>query len=249
MKLVIIDDEKRARKALSTLITEQYSDIEICGEADGIKSGLELISKYNPDLILLDIHLKKESGFDLFKYINHEETTVIFITAYSEYAIKAIKFSALDYLLKPIDPEELKMALDRAIGLKNRNQTERFHVLDEILDSDSDNPNKIVLSDAQGFTIVELKEVIRCEGERNYTTFHLKDNTKITTTRTLIEFERLLSGGPFFRIYKSHLINLKYVKGYKKGKGGFAIMTDETELPVSREKKHQFLDALKPYLA
>lgn len=247
LKIIIIDDEVKARMALSNLIKEYMAHVDICAESGDVKESIDLIDLHQPDLILLDVRLKVGTGFDILRQIANKEVKVIFTTAYEEYAIKAIKFAAIDYLLKPIDPDELIAAINR-VKVKEKNQSnQQLEVLEELVTS-KNTPSKIILSDSKGFNIVNVSDIIRCEGEKNYTTFHLLDHSKITITKSLIEFEKQLSDSNFMRIYKSHLINLNLIKGYKKGKGGYAVMCDNSEVPISREKKQAFMSNLNHIL-
>ena len=243
VRTVVIDNEQPARKALKNLITKRLDQVELVGEAGTVEEGVRLINTTRPDLVFLDIRLNFGTGFDILNGLSVPQPRVIFITAYSEYALKAIKFSALDYLLKPVDPEELALAVDKVASAKESLE-ERLTVLEESLLRSGLEPEKIALSDASGFKVVKLSDIIRCEGERNYTVFHLVGGQSITTTKTLIEFERLLAGTSFYRIYKSHLINLNHVVEYKKGRVASVLMTDGQSLPVSRDKKQDFIQQL-----
>ncbi|PHR35350.1 MAG: hypothetical protein COA38_02395 [Fluviicola sp.] len=242
IRILVIDDEVKARKAIINLVNEYISDCEIVGEAGSVDEGISKFKELQPDLLLLDIKINTQTGFDLLNKIDHSDVNVIFTTAHSEFALKAIKHSALDYLLKPIDEEELKAAIDK-VEIKLR-ADEQFTVLEELIKEKSNGFEKIILSDASGFNIVKLKEVIRCEGEKNYTTFHLTNGKRITTSKSLIEFQKLLDPNTFIRIHKSHLININLVRAFKKGKNNTVQMEDGIEVPLSREKKALFIEKL-----
>ena len=244
LRVVIIDDEKTAREVLNGLISQSLKNIKVVGEASSADEGIKLINALKPDLLFLDIRLNQRTGFDVLKEIDTTELSVIFTTAYAEYAIKAIKYAALDYLLKPIDPDELKTAVNKAIHAGNKNLSVRLSILEEAVLSDNKAQDKIVLTDISGFKVVQLADVMRCEGEKNYTTFHLSNGQKITSSKSLIEFEKMLEDSSFVRVYKSHLVNLSHVVQYKKGRGGSIIMSNGDVIPVSREKKEQFISLL-----
>ena len=218
-------------------------EVEVVGEAAGVDQAVELIKEEKPELIFLDIRLKNSTGFDVLKQVDVSSISVIFTTAYSEFALQAIKFAALDYLLKPIDPEELKLAIEKYKTRSDHKLKERLGILEDNLNQ-SEGRGKMVLSDASGFHIISISDIIRCEGEKNYTTFYLTSGKKVVTSKSLIEYERLLDKTDFMRIHKSHLIALDHVTGFIRGRGGKAVLSDESQAPVSREKKEALLKAI-----
>ncbi|MEM9919188.1 MAG: response regulator [Bacteroidota bacterium] len=241
MKAIIIDDELNAREALRNLLENFISGVEVVAEAEGVSSGLAAIKQHQPEIVFLDVNMPSGTGFDLLEQLETVDFVLVFVTAYDQYAIKAIKFSALDYLLKPVDLQELRKTLERIQKIGNHYPQK----LVEHYRQNQQSGDTIALPSIDGFDIVRLVDIIRCEGERNYTTFYIKGSDRIVVSRTLKEYETLLSGFNFLRVYQSHLINLHFVKKYIRGRGGFVIMEDGAQLPVSREKKEELLRRLK----
>lgn len=244
IRAIIIDDEKGARFLLRSLIEKHIKSVQIIGEADGVESGIEVINKYQPDLVFLDIQMRTGTGFDLLKKIDKINFEVIFITAFNRYAIEAFKFSAFGYLLKPIKTSELKEVIvkleGRLVGLQ-KGVNERLKVLVENYGNDGE-IHKLIITHVEGFQVVKVKNIIRLEGDGNYTHFILDNKKKITTTKNLGEYEKLLNEYGFFRIHQSTIISLRHVIGYQKGDGGLVEMTDGASLKVSRDRKKNFLE-------
>ncbi len=237
MNAVIIDDEKRSRQYLRSLIEDQYGEVTIVGEADGVESGVKLIEELDPDLLLLDVQMLDGSGFDLLARINLSKYHVIFVSAYDRFAIRAFKFSAIDYLLKPVDINELGEALDKVKKTKLNDEVRAK--LDLLLNNVS-KIEKIALASLNGVEFVRIDEIVRCESHNNYTRFYLHSGDEILVSRTLKDFEDMLESKNFFRIHKSHMINLSFLKKYIKGEGGVVVMEDGSEIPVSRRRKDEF---------
>ena len=240
-KVVIIDDEKHGRDLLRKLIPNISSDFIIAGEAFSVDSGIEIINETQPDVVFLDIELSDRSGFEILQHFGDIQFSVIFATAYNYYAIKAIKFSALDYLVKPIDETELSLALEK-VRNKNtggQNEKSRFDLALRLMDKT--NPDKIAIPTNKGYVFLDIHDIVRCSSENNYTRFHLNNKTTILTSHTLKEYETLLKGLDFFRVHNSHLINMKYVQSFVKGKGGIVLMKDGSEIEVSTRRKELFL--------
>lgn len=243
MKTLIIEDEKQAVIALKEEIRLNCPDIEVCGTAASVDEAFELVNKEKPGLIFLDIQLKSGNGFDLLSRIDTSSIKVIFTTAYSEYALKAIKFSALDYLLKPIDGEELVRAVEKAkkISLEETQLQLRSFIQNQNLNPLS---KKIALHTSKGIYLYELERIIRLQSEGNYTNIYLKDGKKVTVAKTLREFEELLDTSGFCRIHHSHIINLNHLESYINKDGGYVIMGNNATLPVSKRKKGDLLSLL-----
>lgn len=241
LKVVIVDDEKHGRELLKKLISLISDDFMIIGEADSVESGIEKIEGTSPDLVFLDIALADRTAFEILEHFHEIKFSVVFATAYNYYAIKAIKFSALDYLVKPIDPEELKNTLDKAKARhKNtENLNGRINLAQSL--SKKQKPDKIALPTNMGYNFIDLNEIMFCSAENNYTKFHLVNKSSFLTCHTLGEYEELLGDNDFFRIHNSFLINMHHVQSYIKGKGGFVLMKDGTQIEVSIRKKDQFL--------
>jgi len=237
MKTLIIDDEIAAIENLEILLDKYCKEVEIVGTARSAKEGYELINKEDPELVLLDIEMPHGSGFDLLKKFKNPSFSVIFTTAYNQYAIQAIKFSALDYLLKPIDVEELISAISK-VEKKNAIDKERVNLLLENFDSNTN--KRLALPKDGGYSIVKIENIIRCEASDNYTTFHIEDKKPILVSKTLKEFEKLLPKDQFLRVHQSHLINLNKVEEYYKTDGAYVLMEDGSTVSISRRKKDEF---------
>jgi len=243
-KALIIDDEQRTRELIAKMIDSFDLGITAIPAGENVKSGLLAIEEHKPDIVFLDIQMPDGTGFDLLKAIPNKNFEVIFITAHEEFAIKAIKFSALDYILKPIDPEELRGAVERALeGMNQQKETPQFEALQNNI-----NPaqkKRLVLKTQESVHVVDLDHIIRCEADRNYTSFFLTEGKKILVSRTLKEYETLLTGHSFLRVQQSHLINLNFVERYDKGNGGSVVMKDGSEVPLSSAKRDIFFQIIE----
>jgi two-component system LytT family response regulator len=243
IKAVIVDDEQNARETLRNIIGKYFDDITILGEADDVQAGVEMIEKQQPQVVFLDIQMPSGNGFDLLMQLSEINFHVIFTTAFDNYAIRAFKFSAFDYLLKPIKIKDMRETIDR-LKLEMDNAKSPHSRLKVLIDNYSNTDGKIkklVIPSMEGFEVVKLEDIIRCEGERNYTRVIISESNNILVSRTLKEYEELLSDHGFFRIHQSSLINLHHVKKYLKGGGGRVEMTDGVELTVSRYRKEAFV--------
>jgi len=246
MKVIIIDDEDRARKSIAGILKLSNNNVQLVAEAEGVKSGIAAIKEYNPDLVLLDINMSDGTGFDLLKQIENITFKVIFITAYEEFAIKAFEFSAIDYILKPVDPAKLIDALHRANQLiEQENINLKLNALFANLDGSATGHKKLILKTAESIYVVNTSDIIRCESDAGYTNFFLVDGKKILVSRNLKDYEEMLDGLGFYRLHQSHLINLKYIDHYSKSEGGSVIMKDNSAIPVARRKKDNFLKLLE----
>ncbi len=247
-KAVIIDDEKKSRQVLRDLLEKYCIDIAVVDEAAGCKEGVEIISELKPDLVFLDIQMPDGSGFNLLEEFEKPNFNVIFVTAFDQYAINAIKFSAIDYLLKPVNPQDLIKSVER---YKDRTMAgdinKRLDVLMQNLGAGKSKPQKIVLSTAEGYHVVNPDDIIRCQSDSYYTNFHFIDGKRIIVSKTLKEYEELLSEFGFVRSHKSHLVNLKYIKSYMRADGGNIIMSDGTEVPVSRRKRDYIISIISQF--
>jgi two-component system, LytTR family, response regulator len=247
LSTIIIDDEPAAREKLQLLLEKYCSDkvtvVAVCKSAE---EGIAAISQSNPDLVFLDVEMPAMTGFDMLKRIADINFEIIFTTAHDHYAIKAIKFSALDYLLKPIDLEQLQDAVARAIvkreGTISNSQIESF--VENIKDTGRKLEN-LSIPTSYGLVFVNVNDIIRCESSSNYTVFFLQNKDQVVATHTLKEYEELLEDNGFIRIHHSHLINKAFLKEYIKGAGGQVIMKDGTTLDVSRRKKDEVIEKLK----
>lgn len=246
MRIIIIDDEDRARKGIADILRLSNSHREVVAEAYDVKSGLEAINNHNPDLVLLDINMPDGTGFDLLKKIDHIDFKIIFITAYEEFAIQAFEFSAVDYLLKPVDPAKLIEALGKAQQLVDQEKISlKLNALFANLDNNTAENKKLVLKTAENIYLVNTSDILRCESDGGYTRFFMMDGKKIMVSKNMKDYEELLNGLGFYRIHQSHLINLKYIDHYSKTEGGAVVMKDNSTLPVARRKKESFLKLLE----
>ena len=244
IKVVLIDDESQSRKTLQCFLQDYCPQVEIIGEADSVLSGYQLLQKESPDVIFLDVQMNDGTGFDLLNKISNPSFQVIFTTAFDEFAIKAFQYNAIDYLLKPIDVDELIRSVGKVnpsdngsafqgqlASLLETTQTEKF--------------NKIVLSANDGLHFLELDGIVRLQSDANYTTFYLIDGRRIIVSKTLKNFETLLEGEDFFRPHRSHIINLNHVSKILKEDGGYLLMKDGYKVPISRSKKEEFMTLVK----
>ena len=248
IRSIIIDDEKKSREALEEKIKKFCPDVEIVATAENAQQGMEAISKLQPELVFLDIEMPVTNGFSMLEKINALNFEVIFTTAYDQYAIKAIRFSALDYLLKPIDAEELQKAIEQYKKKKEKpgplHPLEQFRFLMESMKTANDPFNKLALPTSDGFHMVYIKDIIRLQSDSNYTTFYLQGGKSLVVSKTMKEYEEMLEEYHFFRVHNSHIINLHLMNKYIKGEGGYVIMEDGSSIEVSTRRKQAFLQKL-----
>lgn len=245
LKVLIVDDENKSRESLKMIIEEFCANVEVVGLASSVKEALTEVELKNPDVVFLDIRMNKETGFDFLSKCKKINFEVVFTTAYSEYAIDAIKFSALDYLLKPINVNQLKEAVAKAEKrIAQDTFKDKFEYLLQNFKVDSSENYKLVLPTIEGLIFLSFKDVIYCEASSNYTCFHLKDGKKFTVSKTLKEYDELLTSYNFFRIHHSYLINLREIKKYVKGEGGYVVMSNDCTLEVSKRKKELFINMI-----
>lgn len=243
-KILIIDDEKRIRDFVKRMIDSFDLNVEVFTDGENVETGIAAIKSLKPDIVFLDIQMPDGTGFDLLNQVGEKTFELIFITAFQEYAIMAIKFSALDYILKPIDAEELKTALQNALDtIDFKKEETQYEALSHNLNTNQ--KRKLVLKTQESVHVVDLNEIIRCEADKNYTFFYLNSGKKILVSRTLKDFELLLSNHGFFRVQQSHLINIEYIDRYDKSEGGSVIMKDGAAVPLSTAKKDQFFQLLE----
>ena len=243
IRTVVIEDEEHSRNMLMAMLHEQCKQINIVAHADSVKSGLDAIAEQRPQLVFLDIELKSETSFEILEQLPEINFELVFTTAFDHYALKAIKFCAIDYLLKPIDLNELRTAVAKAEKRLNREYLNKnLEVLVNNIKSGSQNNHRIALSTLEGLLFVNVRDIIYCESSGPYTHFIFRQADKIVTSKHLKEYEDLLSGYDFFRIHKSYLVNLQEIKKYIRGDGGQLIMSNGTSLSVSKQRKERFLN-------
>ncbi len=245
IRVMIVDDEEGARESLSNLLNKFVEGVKIVAKSDSIASALSKIEKYKPELIFLDIEMPFGSGFDLLDRIKPIDFNIVFVTAYDHYALKAIKFSALDYLLKPVDIEDLKKSIQKHREAHIAPPTDNYNNLLENLKSETQD-KKIAIPDSNGITFIPINEIIRCESDGNYTRIFLSSGKKILASKTLGEYEQMLEEDNFFRVHRGHLVNLNHIHKVLKADGGVIVMKDGAEVDVSRRKKTAFMEALNP---
>ena len=245
IKVILIDDEENSLSSLEILLTEYCPEVQIKEKCQSVQAGLAAIKMHQPDLIFLDIEMPVLNGFDLLEQIKHYPISVIFTTAYQHYAIKAIRYSALDYLLKPIDYKELMQAIYRYEHQQSKPNTDQFQFLIDKLSKKENTTKKLAIPNLEGFKLVSIDDIISCEADDNYTHIILRNQVKITACRTLKEIQHLLEDYKvFIRVHHSSLININEVSQYVRGEGGYVVMTDGSHINVSRNKK----DILLKYL-
>ena len=242
LRAVIVEDEEVSRETLRNYVGKYCSDVEIVGEGADMKQGLAAIKEHSPDLVFLDVEMPFGNAFDLLEQVEDPNFETIFITAFSHYAIKALNYSASSYLLKPIDIDELVLAVDKVKEAHNKKDFAlHTRVLIDNIKTVSDQHKKVVLPVMDGFEVVQVKDIIRCQGNDNFTDFYLADGSKKMICRTLKFYEEVLSEFGFLRVHRSHLVNLEYVTGYKKGKGGMLTMQDGSTVDVSPSRKQELI--------
>jgi two-component system LytT family response regulator len=245
MRIVIVDDQKKVRTSIRGHIETHYPQATVIKEANDITSALEVIRNDAPDVVLLDIKMPEGSGFDLLKQLMPLKFKLIFITAYEEYAVQAFKFSALDFLLKPIDPTELVNALQKAsFQLQQDELNSKLNNFIYNMTEASRDIKKLVIKSKEALRVVSINDIIRCEADDNYTRFFLKDGKTIIASETLKIYDDLLSSAGFFRSHHSHLINTEHIETFERNKG-VLIMSDKAEVPVSVRKKDHLLELLQ----
>lgn len=240
LKAIIVDDEPKARENLQILLQDFVKGVEVVALCQDIAEAMEAVNTKSPDIVFLDIQLQRETGFDLLTRLKEINFEVIFTTAYTEYAIKAFKFSAIDYLLKPIDIEDLKKAVGKVEKRVNNNMNSRLKELVQNLKFESTENYKLALPTLEGLVFIKVNDIIYCEASSNYTQIYTSEG-KYLVSKTLKEYDELLSDHNFFRIHNSYLININSIKKYVKGDGGYVVLKDNTSLDVSKRKKEAFL--------
>jgi len=244
LRSIIVDDELKSRESLKKMLATFCPNVEVNATCQNVAEALEAINQFDPEVVFLDVQMQRETGFDLLSNVKEISFEVIFTTAYSEYAIKAIKFAAIDYLLKPIDFDDLQKAISKVEKKQNGNITDRLHHLIQNLKSGNSENYKLALPTAEGLTFVKTNEVLYCKASGNYTEIFMGDGKKHLVSRQLKEYEDILGGQNFFRIHHSYLINLNFIKSYVRGEGGYVIMNNDSALDVSRRKKEAFLERI-----
>ncbi|HKC35237.1 MAG TPA: LytTR family DNA-binding domain-containing protein [Chitinophagaceae bacterium] len=242
----IVDDEPYSCEALVTLLERYCPEVKVLDICYSAAGALQSVNEQKPQILFLDIEMPHMNGFELLEKLSEIDFELIFTTSYDQYAIKAIRFSALDYLLKPIDSEELKKAVQKAINSMTHPLPQQIEVLLQKLNHPTVAVNKIAIPTMEGLQMLPVETIINCESDRNYTILFLKNKQKIIASRSLKEIEEMLEDYSFARVHHSHLINLNEVEKYIKGEGGYLLMSDGTTVDVSRSRKEILLKKLQP---
>lgn len=243
-KTLLVDDETHGIQVLKRLLSD-YKDIEICATASTINEAYTAIHKFQPDIVFLDIQLEEQNSFDLLNKLNEIKFAIIFTTAHHKYAVKAFRYSAVDYLLKPIDRQQLKNALNKIKEPRElQNLTQQIEALKPNLTRAKPSLHKLAVPTPDGFLLIEIDHIIKCEAHSNYTDIFLSVGKKVTITKPLKQVEDLLKDQNFFRVHQSYLVNLEYVNRYYKGKGGYVELVNGSTVSVSVRKKEELLKIL-----
>lgn len=241
LRTIIIDDEEPQRLNIEKMLRLYCPQLEVVGQADGVKTGAAAIKKLKPGLVLLDIKLDDGSGFDLLNALQPIDFRVIFITAFDQYAIKAFRFNALDYLLKPIDPDELCQAATRATDIIQNDFNLQLANLQKFLKQDGKSQTRIIIKTHDNIHLVAVHDILFCQSDDNYTRFHFTDQKQIMVSATLKEYEDILSDSGFFRAHKSFLVNLKHITRFERADGGSLVLAGEIKIPVASRKRDELL--------
>lgn len=244
IRTVLVDDEKNSLIILQRLMEKHTPQIEIVATAQTVEEGIQVIDEHKPDLVFLDISMPDGDGFEVIDKTEYRDYSVIFSTAYDQYAIRAFEVAALHYILKPVKPEDLEEAVSRYNASKEDNMQEKLKIFNEAL---IDMPSRLILPTSTGMHIIDINEIVRCESSNNYTTFFLTDGKKIVVSKSIQIYENMLSQTHFCRIHNKHIVNLKFVKKYVKGRGGHVELSDGSKVDVSDGRKKDFIDKLSRY--
>jgi two-component system LytT family response regulator len=242
LRTVIIDDEAHMRQTLENLVHQYCPIVEVVAKADGVESGELAIRRTHPDLALLDIRMEDGTGFDLLKKLDPIDFKVIFITAYDEFAIRAFRFSALDYLLKPVDPDELIDAVRKADATFQGDFNTQLDALSEHLKLQDKTARKLIVKTSDFIHLLCIQDIFFCESDGSYTNIYLADGSKITASAILRDYEDMLADYGFFRVHKSYLINVRYIQKFERADGGYVIIKGDHKVPVASRKKEMLLE-------
>ena len=242
----IVDDEPYSCETLATLLERYCPDVKVLDICYSAASALKSINEQKPQLLFLDIEMPHMNGFELLEKLPDIDFELVFTTSYDQYAIKAFRFSALDYLLKPIDQDDLRKAVQKAVTSTDHVSPQQIKVLLQKINHPSLVVNKLAIPTLEGLQMILIESIIHCEADRNYTIINIKGKQKIVASRTLKEIEELLDDYPFIRVHHSHIVNLNEVEKYVKGEGGYLMMSNGTSIDVSRSRKEFLLKKLQP---
>ena len=244
IRTIIVDDEPYCCETLVTLLEQYCPEVEVAGIFYNGKAALEAIKKLSPELVFLDVEMPHMNGFEMLEQLPLINFELIFCTSYDQYALKAIRISALDYLLKPVDSDELQQAVQKVIRRSQKPIAQQLEILMQKIHAPSTPVSKIALPTMEGLQMLQVNSILHCEADSNYTILHLKDKKRKVVSCTLKEMEELLEDHSFVRVHRGYLINLNEVEKYVKGEGGYLVMSDGTTVDVSRSRKEELLKRL-----
>ena len=244
-RTIIIDDEAHQRLTIEKMVRNFCPTLKVVAKAGSVQSGLKAIIQHKPDLVLLDIELADGTGFNILDQLHPIDFKVIFITAFDQYAIKAFRFSALDYLLKPVDPDELCRAATKAGEIIQHNFNLQINNLRRFIGTVDKNQQKIIIKTHDNIHLVPVQDILYCESDSNYTRFHLTGGKQIMVSTTLKDYEDILAESNFFRVHKSFLVNLKYVSRFEKAEGGSVVLEGDVKIPVASRKRDELVHLLE----
>lgn len=247
IKAVIIDDEQNCVEMLEWLLKTYSPVVEVAAMCTSGEEGIRAIEKHKPDVVFLDIEMPKMNGFDMLEAIGDINFEVVFTTAYNKFAIKAFRYSALNYLLKPIDPEDLQLTVRRIEQKKSYPGRQQLDLLLQNLKEINPKINRVALSTGDGLIFVNTNEIMYCQAESNYTNVVLTNKTKVLVARTLKDIDETLSGKDFFRVHNSFLININEIRKFVRGEGGYIVMNDGTQITIARSKREEFFDLFSKF--
>ena len=245
MRCIIVDDELKAREILCAILEEHCPSMTVVAQASNIEEAENLLNNHQIDVLFLDVEMPGGTGFDLLEKVKSIDFEVIFTTAYDQYAIKAIKFSAIDYLLKPLQVDELKDALSRVTEKRNGvDALSKDNLLALLENVKPRNKKKIAIAEGKGMVILSIDQIVRCEADKNYTNIFLQNGQHILSSKNLKEYEDMLRDETFYRVHQSHLINLNFIEKLTKEDGAYLILKDGSQIEVSRRRKSELMDRL-----
>ncbi len=240
---LIIDDNKNIRSLIKSMLGPEFPQLDLTSEASNCSEAVKLCNQMQPSLVFLDIDLGDQSGFEFLELTSHKNFRLIFISAFDAFAIRAFKVNAVDYILKPFSKEELVNAVHKA--LDHPYYTDMKDSIQLLVESINGETNRLALPTSQGFEFFDIADLIRCESDRNYTVFFFKSFKPVTVSRNIKQYEEMLSKKGFVRVHASHIINIRELKAYHKGNGGFVILSDNTKIDISKSRKEEFLLRIK----
>lgn len=248
IKVILIDDEKNALEMMEWLLKTYCPQATIVAMCRSAEEGISAINQYQPDVVFLDIEMPRMNGFDMLEQFDELFFDVVFCTAYDQFALKAFKYSALNYLLKPVDPDDLIATMSRIEKIKTVPTREQFELLiQNMKPTEKVTPQRIALTHNDGLIFVRTSDILYCEAESNYTCVHLADGKKIVVSKVLKDLDEALSGPDFFRVHGSYLVNLNHIKRFVRGEGGYLVMDNDTTISVSRSRRQEFIELFSKF--